>query len=484
MELTLSFKVLKKGLVIIGSGISATSQGLLLKERGIDAVLLEKSAQPGGLVSCADIGGRLYHKVGGHVFNSKNTNVRDWFWKHFDRENEFVHAQRNAKVLLEGRYVGYPIENHLFQLDENVVKEIINEWIEIGHSDIQTLGRSDERTFGHSDNKTLGYSDDSDGSDKIRNRNSGTPIEDKSESLKVGRSELSDQKDFKSFLLSRFGATLYDLYFGPYNEKIWQTDLSEVSLDWLEGKLPMPDLKDALVQNILKKAESEMVHSSFYYPMKGGSQFIIDRLGEGLDIQTNYEVRRIKKTTDGWMINDELEAKKIIYTGDIRRLSTMLLGVEDDVIEACKAVTNLTSNGTSNVLCETDASDLSWLYLPDPTTKAHRIIYTGNFSEHNNASNGRLTCTVEFSGQVSEAEMTTEVAKLPGNLKVIASNYEPNSYVIQTHDTRARVDRVRQLLQPEGFFLLGRFAEWEYYNMDKCIERAMILTDQIIDGRW
>lgn len=392
-------------------------------------VLLEKSAQPGGLVGCADVDGRLYHKVGGHVFNSKNQEVLDWFWKHFAREEEFVHAQRNAKVLLEGKYVGYPIENHLFELPNHTVKAVVSEWFGSGHSDS------------------------------------------------------SDGSDFQTFLVNRFGPTLYKLYFGPYNEKIWQTDLSEVSLDWLEGKLPMPDLKDAIVQNILKKEESEMVHSSFYYPKLGGSQFIIDRLGEGLEVRTNYEVRKIQKTAEGWLINDELAGQKVVYTGDIRRLAAMLHGVNEDITEACAAVADLRSNGTSNVLCETDASDLSWLYLPDPATKAHRIIYTGNFSAHNNVPNGRLTCTVEFSGQVSEAEMIAEVAKLPGNLKVLASNYEPNSYVIQTHDTRARVDWVRQLLQQDGFFLLGRFAEWEYYNMDKCIERAMILTDQIIDGR-
>lgn len=418
-------------------------------------MLLEKSDMPGGLVSCADIDGRLYHKVGGHVFNSKNTEVLDWFWKHFDRDNEFVHAQRNAKVLLDDRLVGYPIENHLFQLDENVVKEIISDWIEIGLLDKGTLRNSDG------------------------SYDSGKWPNEKSESPKVGK---SNPNNFKTFLIRKFGPTLYKVYFGPYNEKIWRTDLSKVSLAWLQGKLPMPDLKDALVQNILKKQESEMVHSSFYYPKHGGSQFIIDRLGEGLDIRTSYEVNSIQKTSKGWLVNNELVCQKVVYTGDVRRLSSMLHGAGEEVLDACKALNELQSNGTSNVLCETDPSDLSWLYLPDPEIKAHRIIYTGNFSEYNNATNGRLTCTVEFSGQVSETEMIAEVKKLPGNLTVLASNYEPNSYVIQTHDTRARVDRVRMLLQKDGFYLLGRFAEWEYYNMDKCIERAMELTPLIIEN--
>ncbi|MEJ7682717.1 MAG: hypothetical protein WKG06_33635 [Segetibacter sp.] len=33
---------------------------------------------------------------------------------------------------------------------------------------------------------------------------------------------------------------LYQLYFGPYNSKIWNTDISKVPLEWLDGKLPMP----------------------------------------------------------------------------------------------------------------------------------------------------------------------------------------------------------------------------------------------------
>jgi|GEM_PF-62757 len=437
---------------LIGSGISAISLGRLLQEQGCKPRLIEKSNGPGGLIRCEDIGKRLYHKVGGHVFNSKNIKVLNWFWEHFNLEQEFVHAQRNAKVWLNDKYVGYPIENHLHELQGQIVESVIDDWLGSGYSDPDSY-RDD----------TLGYSEKSE-----------------PDGLRIGGSEAFNRKDFKSFLIHKFGPTLFKLYFGPYNEKIWQTDLSQVSLDWLEGKLPMPNLKDAIIQNIFKKEETEMVHSTFYYPKKGGSQFIIDRLSDGLDIRTNYEVRSIKKISAGWRVNDKLEADKVVYTGDIRSLHQMLQGIDHEIMDACQSVKGLKSNGTSNVLCECDPTDISWLYIPDPSIKAHRIIYTGNFSEHNNAPKGRLTCTVEFSGQVSKDVMQSEVKKLPGNLEVLASNYEPNSYVIQEQGTRAKVDRVRQLLESQGFFLLGRFAEWEYYNIDKCIERAMELTPKII----
>jgi UDP-galactopyranose mutase len=139
----------------------------------------------------------------------------------------------------------------------------------------------------------------------------------------------------------------------------------------------------------------------------------------------------------------------------------------------------LRSNGTSNLFCETDENDISWLYIPEDFTRAHRIIYTGNFSETNNRGSSRKTCVVEFSGLVSYGEMVEEIKKLPGNLSPISYNYEPNSYVIQDKQTREVIKKAKLVLEKNGVFLLGRFAEWEYYNMDKAIEAAFIVNEKI-----
>jgi UDP-galactopyranose mutase len=51
----------------------------------------------------AHVNGNLFHLVGGHVFNSKNETVLEWFWRFFDKDKEFVKASRNAKIFLNGR---------------------------------------------------------------------------------------------------------------------------------------------------------------------------------------------------------------------------------------------------------------------------------------------------------------------------------------------------------------------------------------------
>jgi hypothetical protein len=94
-----------------------------------------------------------------------------------------------------------------------------------------------------------------------------------------------------------------------------------------------------------------------------------------------------------------------------------IVNIDDENLQkAIKSVTDLVSNGTSNVFCKTDDNDLPWLYLPEEKFKAHRIIYTGNFSETNNVYQNHKTCVVEFSGKHDQMEMLKELSRLPGNL--------------------------------------------------------------------
>ncbi len=414
-----------KNIAIVGAGITGISLGRMLAEDH-NVTIFEASDQIGGLIKCKDVNGNLYHLVGGHVFNSKNEEVLNWFWSFFDKDNEFNLASRKAQILLNGRYVDYPIEYHIYQLEQEKALASIN---------------------------------------------------DLKQQLASGNT--ASATTFGEFLHANFGPTLFDCYFRPYNEKIWKTDLYEMPLEWLDGKLPMPNHEEILQKNILRSTEVDMVHSSFYYPIKGGSQHIIDRLAQGLEIETQHPVKSIGRNGEKYSIDehpDEFDA--VVYTGDIRKLPAVLPNTIPGKL--AELLSTLESNGTSNVLCECDKNDLSWLYLPDTDVKCHRIIYTGNFSEENsNCPDGRSTCVVEFSGTFEEQEMHAEIEKLPGNLKPIASNLSNASYVIQNKESRQIINKVKETLGSQQFFIMGRFAEWEYYNMDKCMEASLNLTKTI-----
>ena len=414
--------------LIIGAGISGLSMARMLHEQSKDYLLLEKSDRPGGLVKCDVIDGHLFHRVGGHVFNTKIPAVKDWFWAHFNREEEFLQTERQAGIRMDEKTIGYPIENYLYMLPEEHIRSIFGE--------LATL------------------------SDK-------------------GKKDPMSYDNFEAFLRGNFGDTLYKLYFEPFNRKIWQTDLSTIALPWLEGKLPMPDYKEIILSNVLRKEEKNMVHSRFFYPRKNGSQFIANRLAEGLTLITGVEADSIERKGSHWIVNSAYSADVLIFTGDVRRLAEIMKNNSGSLQSQMEGVLSLKSHGTSTLLCETDTTPLSWLYLPNSNTPAHRIIFTGNFSPENNPPEGRRSCTVEFSGNPSVKEMRNALKKLPFNLNYVADNYEPNSYVIQRNGDRERIAALKSSLAEHRFYLVGRFAEWEYHNMDKAMESGMRVLESI-----
>ncbi|WP_366184865.1 NAD(P)-binding protein [Flavobacterium ovatum] len=412
-----------KKIAIIGAGISGMTIGHCLKNN-YDVELFEKDSKPGGLIKCDVVEGNLYHMVGGHVFNSKRQDVLDWFWSFFDKEKEFTKSTRNAVAFME-KPIGYPVENHLYQMGDDIIKKVINELLEL--------------------------------------------------SLKKG----DNPKNFEEFLKKQFGLTLYEEYFKPYNEKIWKKDLSKVPLSWLEGKLPMPEVEEIIYNNIKKEQETKMVHSTFFYPKNNGSQFLANRLAEGLNINLNTPVETLFKNdiTKKWLVNSDKEFDIVIFAGNIKALPLML---ENNFLnEYQENIEKLDFHGTTSVLCEINVNDFSWIYLPDTKFDAHRIICTGNFSKNNNRE-GILSATIEFTDFMSEADLKEQLKNIPFAPKYIDHRYTKYTYPIQDVDTREFISQIKKVTEKNELYLTGRFAEWEYYNMDAAMGAAMDLSDTFL----
>lgn len=406
---------MKSNIAIIGAGITGLTVGNLLKDTH-NVTIFEKESVPGGLIRCKEIDGGLFHICGGHVFNSKRNDVLDWFWSHFSKD-DFLKADRNSVIYLGDKILPYPIENYIYLLSEEQQKEIIADWLGIKHS-----------------NHT--------------------------------------NANFEDFLINRFGKTLYDLYFKPYNEKIWNSRLDNVSLDWLEGKLPMPTVEEMFLNNINKIKEKTFVHSTFWYEKHGGSQFIADTLSKGLNIIYNTPVEELSINEDGtWSINGN-KFDSVVYCANIKELCSMMKS--DILAKYTDFIKSLRFHGTTTVFCKIDKNPYSWVYLPDTNYSAHRIICTGNFSPFNNPTNA-FTATIEFTDHIDIDQIKKQLVKIPLNPKYITHNYNKYTYPIQDSKTRLTLNSIKELLSNRNFHLCGRFAEWEYYNMDAAIGSAIDL---------
>ena len=411
-----------KKIGIIGAGISGLSVAHCLKDR-YDVQLFEKAARPGGLIKCDRVNGSLYHLVGGHVFNSRHQDVLDWFWKFFSKEDEFAKAQRNAVIRMDNNLcIDYPIENQIYKLEHETIKTIINEL------------------------------------------------------LLLSQRDNLEADNFEDFLRNRFGNTLYEIYFRPYNEKIWKQNLKNVPLAWLEGKLPMPAIDEIMFNNFVHTKEEKMVHASFYYPKQDGSQFIADRFAENLPITYNINIEHISRKGNKWII-DTQEFDTVIFCGNIKDFPA-IFGKYLSVESLSKPIDELEYHGTTSVLCEIEENPYSWIYLPSRRYASHRIICTGNFAVSNNGKNKR-TGTVEFTDYLSENEIVGNLIKMPFSPQYIAHHYEKYTYPVQNKQTKRVITELKTLIEKENVFLLGRFAEWEYYNMDTVMKTAMNLSEKL-----
>lgn len=407
-------------IAIIGGGISGLSIANLLKVKN-QITVFERDAKPGGLIKCDIIDGDLYHTVGGHVFNSKRKDVLNWFWTFFDCEKDFVSAIRNATISMpEYGNIGYPIENHLYQLPKELIKTIIKELIE----------------------------------------------EEKATNIELN--------NFEEFLQKQFGQTLYELYFRSYNEKIWKKKLNEIPLCWLEGKLPMPTVEEIILNNIYRVEEQEMVHSSFFYAKSNGSQFLANTLADQLNIKYNVEVKSLIKDGYKWVVDGEC-FDNIIFCGNIKQLPVLLVDSFKIPDELQLSIKELEYHGTTSVFCKIDRNPYSWIYMPSKEHLSHRIICTGNFSELNNKNREDLTATIEFTDYLSENVIKNNLLNIPYNPQYITHKYTEYTYPIQTEKTREMISQLKGILQSQNIYLLGRFAEWEYYNMDMAMGAALDL---------
>lgn len=422
---------------VIGAGISGLSTARFLIDKGNDVTIYESDARPGGLIKCRRVNGSLFHTCGGHVFNSKRQDVLDWFWSQFTREEEFSKADRNSCVFmdkngtsLEHDDIPYPIENHMYLFNEEIKKSFYNDLEEI---------------------------------DRVKGLDA----------------KFTDYESFGDFLRWRFGKTLYNLYFQPYNEKVWRRDLTTVPMSWMEGKLPMPTTQEMRENNANKVEEKAFVHSSFWYEKKDGSQYIADKLAEGLNIKFNSTIDNIQYDSGKWIVCGE-EYDKIVFCGNIKDMIKMINGVD---VEAFKdSVETLEYHGTTAVFCEIDKNPYSWIYQPSRNHESHRIICTGNFSETNNDAEireDRITATIEFTDEISKYEILENLKRIPLNPTYIDHKYNQFTYPIQDANTRDMIKSLKAALGNYGFYFTGRFADWEYYNMDVAIGAAMDLVEKL-----
>ena len=400
---------------IIGAGITGLTAGKLLSKNH-EVTIYEKESNIGGIARTKSVNGITYHTVGGHCLNSKNKAVMDFIFDDILTKENWHHVKRDAKINFHNQFVSYPIE---FSIKE--------------------IAKFDE---------DLAFNITKD----------------------FMSSEDTETDNLADWFKEKFGETLAKEYFIPYNRKIWQMEPSKMSHSWIDGKLPLPNKKE-FFKALIEDNEDTMPHSTFFYPNSNNQNTFIEALGGGLNIVTNFEVTSIEKVESKWIINDKYEYDLVINTMPLNILPFVVKGTSDEIINEAK---KLKYNKVTNILWKTKSIKYTWSYYPSENTIFHRHIHIGNFFDP------KVNYTItEAMGEHSYDEMVEYGKKFDYLIEPLDYNLSNYAYVVYDQNYSEATNKIKDYLDEIGINTIGRFGEWEYYNMDICMESAFKLVKKI-----
>lgn len=421
---------------VLGGGLAGVSLAYFLQEKGHAVEVLEKESECGGLCRSFSKNGFSFD-LGGHIIFSKDKETLDLMVKVLGKNVK--RHYRNNKVWFKKRFVKYPFENGLSALDKEDVFECLHGFIVNKHT---------------------------------------------------------KPKNFKEWIYYTFGDGLAKKYLIPYNEKIWNCKAGKMGIEWVE-RVPKPPLEDIIKSALGIETEGYTHQLYFYYPIKGGIQMLIRAFELKLkNVIRNYEVKSVRKIGRKWLVSnglDEREYDRIISCIPIFDLMNAMKGIPGRVNSAVNA---LKYNSLTVVMLGIDKvklSDKFAVYVPQRDLIFHRICfhsYMGSWYTPRGKSSVVAEITTNPGDgvhEMSDRQLIEHVVRgldkegFIAKKDICESAVKRMKYGYVVHDLKysKNTKLIHDYFRSINIPLCGRFAEFEYLNMDAAIRRALELSKTI-----
>ena len=425
---------------ILGGGLSGLTLARLLQEQGEEVVVLEAEMGYGGLCQSKTDQGFTFDTGGSHIIFSRDGEVLA-FMRRMIAGNE-QRNNRTTKIFYKQQFVKYPFENGLSDLPQEDRFFCINEFI-----------------------KTL---------------------------IAVEKGEIPAPVNFREWIYYTFGNGIAECYMIPYNEKIWKYPTDKMSLHWVDGRIPRPPVEDIIKSAIGIETEGYTHQAVFSYPLDGGIKALVRAIARPIEpcIKTGFRVTSITKSGGIWQISngdERIQADQCICTMPVQHLMSSLDGVPREVKNAADAL-KYNSLVCVNIGINASVPGISWLYVPDPAVgRTNRISFPSGYSRHG-APDGCSAILAEITHQpgddvadMSDDELISEVVDMLQSMQILHNDQivcssverQPYAYVVYDLNYQKNIAIVKEYCKEIGIPLVGRFAQFEYLNMDGCIRSVM-----------
>ena len=326
-------------LVVIGAGPAGLTAAYEATRFGLDAVVLEKSDDVGGLARTADFKG-FHFDMGGHRFFTKSGSVEKMWREVLGRK--LLRRPRLSRIFYRGRFFQYPLRpgNALRGLGPWRAIAIVASWFKWQLFPYQT------------------------------------------------------EDTFEQWVTNRFGRRLFRTFFQTYTEKVWGVPCSQLKAEWAAQRIKDLSLKTA-VSNMFRRRRTTIktLIEEFDYPVLGPGMMwkavrdaIVDAGGT---VELEREVLRIEH--DGRVVSrivtahdgrpEEIEGTDFVSSMPITELVAKLdPPPPPGVLDAARALSYRDFLTVCLIVNRADLFPDNWIYVHDPRVKVGRIQNYRNWS--------------------------------------------------------------------------------------------------------
>lgn len=267
---------------------------------------------------------------------------------------------------------------------------------------------------------------------------------------------------FTEWIEWKLGDAIAHDYMLPYNRKMFGEDLDSLGTYWLE-KLPNVSYEETKLSCINKKPYgTQPGHAKFYYPKKYGYGEVFLRMADALGDRIRYNEKVVSLDHANRIVNGRYKADRIIVTIPWNSISEHI-NLPDRLKE------NIEALKFSSIVTQYKSEGLDikahWIYIPDEEKYYHRILVRHNFCP---GSKGYWT--------------ETNLTRFDESARNNGKEYFINRYAYPLN-TIGKQERIKELLEytsSNGVIGLGRWGEWQHFNSDVVIRRAIDMAENLI----
>lgn len=413
--------------LIIGAGISGLTFANYVKE---DYLILEKEAEVGGYCRTIKKGDFIWDYAG-HFFHFKTDEFKRIFTENVNKE-DIIYQEKCTKILYKNALIDYPFQTNIHELEK---QEFIDCLYDL-----------------------------------------------------FNKEEKENYDNFLDMLYGKFGKSIVEKFLKPYNEKLYACDLRNLDTDAMGRFFPYANIKQ-IIGN-MKKNEDVSYNNTFLYPKNGAGSFI-DILYHKLDkekvllnttIQCIDRKNKIIKTQKG----EEYAFEYLINTAPLNHFLNLFK--EEEFVELRNELSynkvlvfNLGFNKKSKLVKE------HWIYVPDKNCNYYRIGFYDNILNADKLSM-YIEIGYEKNAQVNVEEQLKLTLENLRKQNIIDEETVLEEYVSIIMDpayvhingkTDKKVTDLKEKLDKQGIYTIGRYGAWTYCSMEDCMIEAKKLSEKL-----